>query len=332
MAYVTGIADNLYDLLDVIVDTAATEQWTVVASGNATYEDVTRRNSVILHGVGDGNDNIYVNFTIDPEESRQMIIDMSAGYDSNLYYWEQPGSIMQWNKTYEDEDTGQPKFVPDGELYAIPTFNLVDSENFTYFIFVNTYRIIVVCRLSIDYQSFHVGLLSPISSEKQFPYPAYVAGNNTISKEYYDPDTDKTEFLGGFYPDTLTSSFVFPTQNTGWLRRADGVWRSFEMPYSENISSSTQGHMFPYICNNKALVPNYVEDSVQNIDFLLIPVILMTTNPVDMNGLLRNVYWISGTRDVAAEQIVVLDSKQYMVFDAGNTRSNNSYFCIEIEN
>lgn len=343
MAYKTGVADNLYDLLDDVVTTAALDGWTVVESANAVFDGSTRRNSVILHGTGDSNDNIYVNLTIDPNEPRQMILDMCAGYDNDLYFWEQPGSIQQWNKTYEDEDTGKPVYVMRGDSYAIPTFSLVVHEQFTYFIFTNSYRIIVVCRLSIDYQSFYVGLLNPISSEKQFPYPAYVAGNNTIAEEHYNEVTDRTDFVGSFYPDVPTGSFVFPVSNTGWLRRADGTWRSFWMPYSDNIRGSGHtitvdktkfsydGHMFPYICNNTSLVPNYVEDSVENIDFLLIPIIAMTSDPVDMCGLLRNVYWISGTRDVAAEQIVVLDSKQYMVFDDGNIRSNNSYFCIEIE-
>lgn len=347
MSYRTGTADNLYDLLDVIVDTAALDGWTIVETSNATFNGVTRRNSVVLHGIGDGNDNIYVNMIVDPDEPRQMILDMSAGYDSDLYYWEQPGSIQQWNKTYEDKDTGKPLYQLRGKSIAIPAFNLVVNEQFTYFIFTNSYRIIVVCRLSIDYQSFYIGLLAPISSEKQFPYPAYVAGNNSVSKEIYNEETDETTFVGSFYPDVPTSSFVFPAANTGWLRRADGTWRSFYMPYSANIgirsfsegSNSNNGitgyydgYMFPYICNNKSLVPNYVQNSVENIDFLLIPVIAMTSDPVDMCGLLRNVYWISGTRDVASEQIVVLDDKQYIVFDDGNLRDNNSYFCIEIEN
>lgn len=343
MSYRTGIADNLYDLLDVIVDTAALDGWTVVETSNATFNGVVRRNSVVLHGIGDGNDNIYANMIVDPDEPRQMILDMSAGYDSDLYYWEQPGSIQQWNKTYEDKDTGKPQYQMRGRSIAIPAFSLVVNEQFTYFIFSNSYRIIVVCRLSIDYQSFYIGLLAPISSEKQFPYPAYVAGNNSVSKEVYNEETDETTFVGSFYPDVPTSSFVFPTANTGWLRRADGTWRSFWMPYSDDIEATTHteqgidgdvyfdGHMFPYICNNKSLVPNYAQNSVENIDFLLIPIIAMTSDPVDMCGLLRNVYWISGTRDVASEQIVVLDSKQYIVFDDGNLRDNNSYFCIEIE-
>ena len=61
------------------------------------------------------------------------------------------------------------------------------------------------------------------------------------------------------------------------------------------------------------------------------PIILHTNNPIDLNGLLINAYWISGTRDVATEQLVVIDGKQYMIFDAGQSRGNNSYFCILIE-
>jgi len=61
------------------------------------------------------------------------------------------------------------------------------------------------------------------------------------------------------------------------------------------------------------------------------PILLHTNDPIDVNGMIRGCYWISGTRDVAAEQIVVINGNQYMIFDAGQNRGNNSYFCIQIE-
>lgn len=200
----------------------------------------------------------------------------------------------------------------------MPSFNITDNERFNYFIFSNAYRVIVVCKLSINYQSFYLGFLNPISSEKQYPYQMYVAGNNIVG--------------GTNWPSTLTDSFVFPHDGTGYLRRADGVWRAFDFKYSTSLSPSSVGALYPYDCNNTSLVPNYMETATTDTDFLIIPIMLHTNNPVDMNGMLRGVYWISGTRDIAVEQIVVIDSVQYMVFDSGNTRGNNSYFCIQIEN
>ena len=163
----------------------------------------------------------------------------------------------------------------------------------------------------------YLGFLNPISSERQYPYPMYVAGNNVVGATGW--------------PSNVTPSFVFPTKGSGWLRRADGVWRMFEAPYSANISPNSLGALFPYDCNNTSLVPNYTEEVTMDVDFLLMPIILHTNNPIDLNGLFINAYWISGTRDVATEQLVVIDGKQYMIFDAGQSRGNNSYFCILIE-
>lgn len=313
MSYRYGQVTSMFELLDNIIDVAQSDSWEIKRSYNLTYNGTSRVGGVILRGVGDGNDNLYVHIGINPANFKEFIVDSSAGLDSELEIWEQPGSIHQWNKVDDDVATGLPVYKDA----KIPSFSITDNEQFNYFIFSNTYRIIVVCKLSIDYQSMYLGFLNPISSERQYPYPMYIAGNNVVGATGW--------------PSNVTSSFVFPTKGSGWLRRADGVWRMFEAPYSANISPNSLGALFPYDCNNTSLVPNYTEEVTTDVDFLLMPIILHTNNPVDLNGLLINTYWISGTRDVAAEQLVVIDGKQYMIFDAGQSRGNNSYFCILIE-
>lgn len=313
MAYQYGQVSNMFDLLDTIITVSAKDSWSVLRSYNLTYNNVSRVGGVLLKGTGDGNDSIYMEIGINPTDFTMFIIDSSAGSDVNLELWEQPGSIQQVNKVEDDESTGNAVYTNT----TVPSFSIVDNERFNYFIFSNTYRIIVVCKLSIDYQSMYVGFINPISSEKQYPYPMYVAGNNVIGHAKW--------------PSNLTNSFIFPTGGTGYLRRADGTWRAFEFPYSENLDYASVGALFPYDCNNTALIPNYAEEATTETNFLLIPVILHTTSPIDMNGILRGVYWISGTRDIATEQVLVINNVQYMVFDSGNVRGNNSYFCVQIE-
>ena len=313
MSYRYGQVTSMFELLDNIIDVAQSDSWEIKRSYNLNYNGTSRVGGVILRGVGDGNDNLYVHIGINPVNFKEFIIDSSAGLDSELEIWEQPGSIHQWNKVDDDVATGLPVYTDA----KIPSFSITDNEQFNYFIFSNTYRIIVVCKLSIDYQSMYLGFLNPISSERQYPYPMYIAGNNVVGATGW--------------PSNVTPSFVFPTKGSGWLRRADGVWRMFEAPYSANISPNSLGALFPYDCNNTSLVPNYTEEVTTDVDFLLMPIILHTNNPIDSNGLLINAYWISGTRDVAAEQLVVIDGKQYMIFDAGQARGNNSYFCVLIE-
>lgn len=57
---------------------------------------------------------------------------------------------------------------------------------------------------------------------------------------------------------------------------------------------------------------------------------LQTNNPVDVCGLLRDCYWISGTRDIDAERILVYDGEQYIVFDTQQDRGPNTYFAIKM--
>lgn len=325
MAYKYGQCSSMFELLDAIVETASKDSWSVIRSYKLTYNSVSRQGGVLLKGVGDGNDAIYIEICVNPNDVTEFIIDASAGSDVNLEIWEQPGSIQQWVKVEDNETTGLPEYSytekQNGKDVTInrkiPSLSITDNERFNYFIFSDTYRVIVVCKLSIDYQSMYLGFINPVSSEKQYPYPMYVAGNNIVDNKRW--------------PHTLTNSFIFPTEGTGYLRRADGTWREFEFPYSTSLDYRSVGALFPYDCNNTSLVPNYEEATTTETNFLLIPIILHTNNPLDMNGLLRGVYWISGTRDIATEQIVVINNVQYMVFDSGNIRGNNSYFCIQVE-
>ena len=314
MGYVYGQSTNLCTLLENIATACTDEGWIIVEQSDIMYEGVSRLGHVLFRADGDGNDNIYISLTINPEDFNVLILDGPAGYDANLKFWEQPGSLHQWNKIDEDNATGLPMYSSSSAIYKIPSLRIYDKERFDYFLFINHHRLIIVLKLVIDYQSAYLGFINPISSERQYPYPMYVAGNSLVASD-----------------SILTGSFVFPTQGTGWLRRADGTWRAFECPYSTNIAANTDGAMFPYVANNTSLVPNYTSRTTIDVNFLLLPVLAYTNNPTDSCGIFREVYWISGTRDVAAEQIVVVDGVNYMVFDSRDSRGNNSYFCIRIE-
>lgn len=257
-------------------------------------------------GAGNGTDKIYIYLSIYQQEDR-IELDASAGYDVWLGCFEQPGSIQQWLKQTKPfkNDVGD-----------IPAMVLTPNERYFYWIFCDTYRIILVTRHSIVYESMYVGFLNPIASERQYPYPMYVCGNG--------------HYKGSAWPNNANGSFVFPQNNQGYVRRADGVWRVFNASCPDP-SPSTDGTVFPYNAHNKKLIPNYKEvDAINQDNFLLIPILLQTNNPVDMVGLLRGCYWISGTRDIDAERILVYDGEQYIVFDTKELRGPNTYFCVKM--
>lgn len=307
MPYTTGEASNIYDVLEAIDDFVVTQAgWVKLDSKNQIYRDEERTGNVIWRASGDGNDKIYINIRIPADGSGNiMMLDAYAGYDDKLFYWEQPGSLQQWLKSEGEVEVNQPAFT------------ITEEEKFFYWIFATSYRLIVVARMSIVYESMHIGFLNPVSSERQYPYPMYIAGNTIATGEIWN--------------NNRTGSLVFPTRDTGWLRRADGTWRSFESP-AQFPDWNKLGTVFPYTTCNKLLVPNYISNSVGIQDnLLMIPVMLMTNDPTDVNGLIRGVFWVSGTRDVAAEQILTYDGSSYMIFDNKMDRGSNTYFCVALD-
>lgn len=306
MAYAMGEGRNAYDVLEKVFEllTSGTLGWIPNYVEYTSYEDETRLSHFIAQGVGDGNDKIYIQCFIPDADRKKIIMDSSVGYDANLRFWEQPGSLQQWYKS-------------EGLVFINqPCLDVLEDERFWYWIFADTYRVIVVCRMSIVYESAYVGFITPVSSERQYPYPMYVAGNNYAQ--------------GSNWPNNITGSFISPTNNSAYLRRADGTWRAFNSPLT-NLQPLGNATIFPYNTGNKKLIPNFKEEDAINQDnYLMIPILLETGEPVDVSGLLRGVYWVSGTRDIAAEQIIVYHGEQFIVFDTKQMRTSNSYYCVRM--
>lgn len=305
MAYISGEGSTAFDILEAMDNVLQSASWSRLEFKQTMYDGSNRTSYCIWEGIGDGNDKIYIQARIPDGDNRTIYLDGLAGYDPLLYYFEQPGSIQQTLFSDGEDEVDQPIFTVTGD------------ERFYYWIYANTYRIVGVARMSIVYESFHMGFLNPVASERQYPYPMYVCGNGSAK--------------GGLWPFNRTGSFVFPVNNSGWLRRADGAWREFSAD-SPNPDPFSLGTVFPYNAHNEFLIPNYKkEEAIIQDNFLLIPVMLQTNAPIDVNGLIRDVYWVSGTRDVAAEQILVYNGENYMIFDTKQERGSNTYFCIKIE-
>ena len=320
MAYTSGEASSAFDLLEAIDKLLIQVGWKRVVEEKSTkYDNTERLSYAIWEGTGGGTDKIYIQGRIsgfqkldriknDKDEKHENIaniyLDSCIGFDKDLYFFEQAGSIQQWNKATGDKLAKQPVFTATG------------NEKYVYWLFADTYRIIGIARIGVNYESFHMGFINPIVSERQYPYPMYVCGNgNSLGKDWM-------ENVGG--------SFIAPQGGSGYLRRADGTWREFTVKV-ENPDCEEDGTIFPYNALNKKLIPNFKgSNTVTQDNFLLIPVMLQTNNPVDMNGIIRDVYWISGTKDIASEATLVYNGDSYMVFDTQNTRGNNSYFCVKM--
>lgn len=304
MAYVSGEASSIYDVIEKLDELMVQVGWTQHMVQKVSYNNNDRLMHCIWEGTGDGNDKIFLQALVDTKTNARMYLDSCAGYDQYLMLWEQPGSIQQWIKVSHQ-----------GEIGLQPAYTTAKDERFVYWIFVDTYRVIIVTRMSIVYESMYMGFINPIASERQYPYPMYIAGNGTSQ--------------GGVWPNNTQGSFLFPNGGSGYLRRADGTWRKFD--FNTSYDYNTVGTVFPYNAKNERLIPNYREDDqVDQNNFLLIPVMLQTNDPIDVNGILRGVYWISGTRDLDAERILTWNNEQYIAFDTKQMRGTNSYFCVKL--
>ena len=308
MSYIYKEGTSIYDVIDTLdmLLTVTQGTWSRVLTNTTKYEGKDRLSEVIWKGIGGGSDIIYLHvYTTD---AKTMVLDSMVGYDALLMNWEQPGSIMQQNQVWLKKGKSLTE-------YTLPVFSIVENEKFSYWVFVNNYRAIVVSKLSTYYESMYMGFINPIAVERQYPYPMYVCGNGRT---------------GQVWPNTQSGSFVFPTGGSGWLRRVSGDWRKFECTESA-LNPRGDGTVFPENAGNKKLVPNYTKDDADSTDnFILIPIILQTFNPVDMCGIMQDVCWISGTRDVSSEQLLTFNGDSYMIFDTKDNRTENSYYAIKM--
>lgn len=309
MAYIYNQGTSIYDILENINDmlTNTLTTWTAVFTDFTTYEGASRLSHGIWRGTGGGNDVIYIHmWAID---AKTMCLDSMVGFDNLLLKWEQPGSIMQHLHVYLTDTTTLSS-------YNLPAYSIVENERFSYWIFANNYRVSVVTKLSTYYESMYVGFINPITTERQFPYPMYVCGNGVMN--------------GARWQHNQSGSFVFPTNGSGYLRRACGDWREFNCTEG-HLQPLGNGTVFPENVGNLYLVPNYTKDDTASEDnFVLIPCLLQMHNPTDIAGVLLDTAWISGTRDIGAEQILTFNGENYIVFDTKIARSANSYFTIKM--
>lgn len=304
--FVSGNTYNIKSLFEEMKRCLIACDWIPYQLSDDTY---------VFCGKGSGQDKIYIMISYHNLENK-IIIDAAVGYDDKLGFFEQPGCLQQYLKSEGIYDDEKENFLPQYPTKQ-PVFVITKNERFFYWIFVDTYRIVVVCRMSIIYESMYLGFINPIASERQYPYPMYVCGNTIASTD--------------MWPKEGLGSFVFPRNGSGWLRRADGNWRAFDAS-KPDPSPSSIGTVFPYTSHNKKLIPNYKEeDSINQDNFLLIPIMLQTNDPVDLNGLLRGCFWISGTRDIDAERILQYDGSKFIVFDTQMDRGANTYYAIKIE-
>ncbi|VBB05566.1 Hypothetical protein LUCI_0776 [Lucifera butyrica] len=322
MATYNGTANNLQELLQgltvFLTDPAA------FGAGNAwqrmrpaSTSDIV--DEVILKGVGDGQDAIYIGFKIKPgavSGQQDLVLNGFAGYDSGLTWEEQPGSIYH---------------------AKLPTLALVSNTFLTYWVSANTSRVILVVELSSQYESAYLGLMKPVAVERQYPYPLVVGGsyiegsawtNNTPGHSAFtNPGSDVYAGLGAYGTHAADNSQEDTTSLR--VRRPDGSWRS-----GLNRSNVDKALHFEKLCvwptNTEPVRTLTVYDKTLTIEnVIMYPFLLYESYPVGILGQFDGVYWVGNREDLSAKDSIVYNDKVYKVFSNVFRRDNDQYFAIE---
>lgn len=314
MATYNGTATSAYDLLKGIV-TFLTDP-TAFGVGNAwqlvrpaTVEEITTE--VILNGVGDGQDDIFIGFQINELSGGQINIVLNgfAGFDPGLSWHEQPGGI---NHT------------------TLPIIPLVSNTFLTYWVSANPKRIIIVVELSTQYESAYLGLMNPIAIERQYPYPLVVGGSYYEGGVWTSATWGHSSFVNPG-SDTQSSSTGTTFDNTTSLRirRPDGTWRA-----GLNRSSGGQSLKLESLCvwptNVEPVRTLTVYDAVLTLEnVIMYPFLLYESFPVGIIGQLDGVYWIGNREDLATKDSISYGGKIYKIFNNVQRRDNDQYFAVE---
>lgn len=322
MATHNATANSVVELLKGIAEFLTSEA--EFGTGNAwqlmrpaTIEDIT--DEVILKGVGDGQDAIFIGLKIKPGTAngqQDIVLNGFAGYDPGLTWEEQPGGINH---------------------AKLPTLALVAETYMTYWISANTSRVIIIVELSSQFECAYLGLMKPVAVERQYPYPmviggSYVEGGNWTRtgaghSAFTDPGSDSYVGLGN-YGATVTENAQEHTTSLR-VRRPDGSWRS-----GLNRNKDNTPMKFEKLCvwptNTEPIRTLTVYDNSLTIEnVIMYPFLLYESYPVGLIGQLDGVYWIGNREDLAAKDSIVYNDKVYKVFCNVFRRDNDQYFAIE---
>lgn len=299
MACIEGTANTVKELFQEIVtflidptNFEAGNQWTLLSPG-ALDANTTE---VILRGVGDGEDEIYVGMKIKANGNNQEDICLNgfAGFDPYLEWYEQPGAIP--------------------ETYKLPCVPLAKDVFMTYWLAANSSRFTFVVELSNQYEGAYAGLFQPIAIERQYPYPLAIGGSFIEGQ----PWTSRVDAHSLF-----TTPALFGAHSSLCIRRPDGLWR-----YAGAKSAALT--VWP---TNRGPVDTFTlyradgkEDPLK--DHMLFPILLYENDPVGVLGQLDELYFVGNRADLAAKDNILYKDKIYKVFSNVHRREDDAYFAM----
>ena len=328
--------------------TGATFTHTYAANGWAVDRNTTWSGSekeVIMHGSGGGSDAIYVGWrTLSGSGYYNFELHGFTGYDSGLDHDEQPGASPGFHDA--TLDTGKHG-----------CYLLCLNSTVSYWININSYRIILVIKVGSAYFNAYLGFGNRFGTVSEYPYPLCIAGHTSqpldpytqtkLSSGLVDPWADNSYNGNGPMVVMNTDNQWYQVKNgdvsiSSRTARRDVCVTPAQTPAGTNDNSIPPEDKFcnggsgaaPFsdIINQTSLggSPTINTETVPgttNAHILLPATIVMFTPSIQILMELDEVYWCSGF-NIVTEDRIIIGSTVYRVFQNCNRTDTYAYLAV----
>lgn len=310
MAFFTGTATNLANLLVHIRDHLDDEGWAI----NAYTTGGAAPNPDYLYVTGPGYGTGYeVSFAIRtytdaPNNHYCLELRAATAYDPAADWGLQPG------------------------VSPNSTFTRCWNSGMTYWLAVSDRRIVLVVKCSNTYHSMYAGYMNTFANPIEYPYPFYMAGDAAIPGPF-----GATE--------NKTRSIANPGLGAAYVREPGGLWRAVAV-YGDasddfSVASASRYTMWPYMAYSSGLefTPVYSRPpfargaplpGLPGSLWMMNAYIIGMTDDAGVIGALEGVYWIPGNT-ISAEQEFTIGSDEFIAFIAisRSIESPSQFYCVK---
>lgn len=252
---------------------------------------------LILKGVGDGEDEIYIGIQIKNNGDQTDIrLNGYAGYDPGLEWFEQPGCIYH---------------------NTLPIIPLADNNRLMCWLSVNPSRFILAVQLSTQYELAYIGFVKTVSVERQYPYPLVIGGSAFDGVSWADLSDNHSVCINPGGAGERTSLRI---------RRPDGRWRAGQ----NKGANPTTGNLCVWPQNTSPTnVLTVLDNSLTIENVIMFPILLYECDQPGIVGQFDGIYFIGNREDLSAKDTLIHEGKPYKVFNNVNRRDNDEYFAFE---
>lgn len=229
------------------------------------------------------------------------------------------GLVLQ---AYTGFQAGQAFDSQLGAIASNPPALASWNSTISYWLFLNTRRLIVVTKISGTYHMAYCGLILPYGTPAQWPYPLLIGGST------YRGDTDNS---GKPYAYSVVNGKVTnfwnpinsdSSQGTLAIRDGGGSW--VKLLNQATTSLYTNKGCFPYLYSTRY---TNARKTIGGND-LLSPILLCNNSPLGIYGELDGMRHVPGD-GLTAEQTITVGGDTYLVFPNVSRTAGDQWVAIK---